>query len=328
MLGSRHTSIELNPTSFAEALPRIVAAVEEPIATSSIVPMYLVSQRARQDVKVVLVGQGPDELFGGYNRHLGMAYSQYWANLPAWLRSPITGAISRLPRNEMLKRGVYSLHVGDRLRRFERTFSLVPDETMNEMFHDGLISPGAASAFLEGSRELEEFMAGTDELGAFQLMELRSSLPDELLMYGDKLSMAHGLEARVPYLDREVVEWVQRLDASFKVRHLARKWLHKRVCSGVLPKTIVRRKKQGFGVNVVDGWFRDASGSPMKNMLLDRSSLIYRFLRPATIARLLREHESGEQDNHKVLFSVVVFEEWLRLHADAAQPAPLTSTAN
>ena len=76
-------------------------------------------------------------------------------------------------------------------------------------------------------------MEHTDELGGFQLLEIRSSLPDELLMYADKLSMAHGLEARVPYLDRTVVEYVQRLDASFKIRHGTRKWLHRQVCRGI-----------------------------------------------------------------------------------------------
>ena len=94
LFGSRHTSIELSQAGFTEALPRIVEAVEEPIAASSIVPMYFVCERARQDVKVVLVGQGPDELFGGYKRHLGIRYAEYWAALPLWLRTSVAGAIS------------------------------------------------------------------------------------------------------------------------------------------------------------------------------------------------------------------------------------------
>ena len=95
-------------------------------------------------------------------------------------------------------------------------------------------------------------MEHTDELGAFQLLEIRSSLPDELLMYADKLSMAHSLEARVPYLDRTVVEYVQRLNANFKVRNGTRKWLHRQVCQRYLPRRILARKKRGFAVNVVD----------------------------------------------------------------------------
>ena len=101
-------------------------------------------------------------------------------------------------------------------------------------------------------------MEHTDELGGFQLLEIRSSLPDELLMYADKLSMAHGLEARVPYLDRTIVEYAQRLGASHKIRNGSRKWLHRQVCQSYLPARILKRKKRGFAVNVVDGWFRSS----------------------------------------------------------------------
>ena len=90
ILGANHSAITISQSIFEEALPKIVAALEEPIATSSIVPMYFVCQRARQDVKVALVGQGPDELFGGYKRHLGVRYGGLWAQLPSWMRGPIS----------------------------------------------------------------------------------------------------------------------------------------------------------------------------------------------------------------------------------------------
>src|SRR5437016_13984150 len=94
-------------------------------------------------------------------------------------------------------------------------------------------------------------MKHSDELGGFQLLEIRSSLPDELLMYADKLSMAHSLEVRVPYLDRTVVEYVQRLSANFKVRNGTRKWLHRQVCQSYLPRQLLKRRKRGSAVNVV-----------------------------------------------------------------------------
>src|SRR6266699_7227149 len=112
-------------------------------------------------------------------------------------------------------------------------------------------------------------MAHTDELGGFQLLEIRSSLPDELLMYADKLSMAHSLEVRVPYLDRTVVEYVQRLGSHFKVRNGSRKWLHRRVCENYLPTRILKRKKRGFAVNVVDEWFQSTLKSQFSELLLD-----------------------------------------------------------
>ncbi len=310
IFSARNAPVELSRETFERALPRIVSVLEEPIAASSIVPMYFVCERARQDVKVALVGQGPDELFGGYTRHLGVHYGRYWRSLPGWLRKGLAAGIQRLPRNEALKRGVESLGVDERLRRYQQVFSIMPGQAVDYLFQDGLLPEGAGDRVLEFWRELE--LEGTDELGGFQVLEIRSSLPDELLMYADKLSMAHSLEVRVPYLDREIVEYAERLPASFKIRYGQRKWLHRRVCEGFLPPTILRRKKRGFAVNVVDEWFQGSLSSNLDGYLRDRHSLMFAFLRPDAVGRLLEEHRSGQRDNHKMLFSLVVFEEWLR----------------
>jgi asparagine synthase (glutamine-hydrolysing) len=124
--------------------------------------------------------------------------------------------------------------------------------------------------------------------------------------------MAHSLEVRVPYLDRTIVEYVERLPAAFKVRHGSQKWLHRQVCESLLPKSILKRKKRGFAVNVVDDWFRDAMQNGMEEKLFEQSSGISEYLRPDAIRAMLKEHQSGQKDNHKVLFSLIVFEQWMR----------------
>ena len=214
VLGSKHTGVTITRSIFEGVLPKIVASLEEPIATSSIVPMYLVCQRARQDVKVALVGQGPDELFGGYRRHLGVRYRTLWAGLPSWMRTPISTTVAALPRNETLKRGVYSLAIPDRMHRYQHVLSLLPGDQVESLFQDGLLPRDAGDTILHCWEDMEELMGGTDELGGLQFLEVRSTLPDELLMYADKLSMAHGLELRVPFVDKEIVEYVERLPAS------------------------------------------------------------------------------------------------------------------
>ena len=324
LLGARHIKVKLDQAEFERALPKIVESLEEPIATSSIVPMYFVSQRARQDVKVALIGQGPDELFGGYNRHLGIHYGNWWRGLPAGLRSMAGFAVNRLPRNEMLKRGVRSLASEDRLKRYQDVFSLEPAETIDGLFRDHNLPRRNGHELVDYWRDLLPQIEHTDELGGFQLLEIRCSLPDELLMYADKLSMAHSLEVRVPYLDRTVVEYVQRLGANLKVRNGTRKWLHRQVCQNYLPPQILKRKKRGFAANVVDQWFHSSLNGGLREMLVDESSLMFELLKPKPVQQLLAGHRSGRQDNHKLLFSLVMVEQWLRrVRSDQAQSLQL-----
>jgi asparagine synthase (glutamine-hydrolysing) len=312
VFSSHHTGVLLDQKVFEETLAKIVSCMEEPVATSSIVPMYFVCERARKDVKVALIGQGPDELFGGYKRHLGIRYGRMWGGLPKWMRAPITRAISALPRNETLKRGVGSLAITERLKRYQHVLSLLPGEKVDGLFRDGLIKPNTGDEILSCWSELVPLLSETDELGGFQFLELRSTLPDELLMYADKLSMAHSLEVRVPYLDKEIVEYTERLPASFKVRNGSRKWLHRKVCQSFLPAKVLRRKKRGFAMNVVDDWFRSAKHEKMEEILLDQHSQIYKYLTPSAVQGMFKQHQTGDSDNHKILFSLIVFEEWLR----------------
>jgi len=312
VLGARHVAVKLDRDEFEKSLPKIVECLEEPIAASSIVPMYFVAQRARQDVKVALIGQGPDELFGGYKRHVGVHYGEWWRRLPTRFRSAVGVAVNGLPRNEMLKRGVASLGTEDRLKRYQDVFSLVPGKTIDGLFQNDLLPNGQGCELADYWRGLIPQMVHTDELGGFQLLEIRSSLPDELLMYADKLSMAHSLEVRVPYLDRTIVEYVQRLGSHFKIRNGSRKWLHRRVCESYLPQRILKRKKRGFAVNVVDQWFRSSINGKLPELLLDNNSLMFQLLKPEPVRKLLEAHQSSRQDNHKLLFSLVMFEQWLR----------------
>jgi asparagine synthase (glutamine-hydrolysing) len=312
VLGARHVCVQLDRAEFEQSLLEIVESLEEPIATSSIVPMYFISQRARQDVKVALIGQGPDELFGGYTRHVGVRYGNLWRRLPAAFRSAVGLAVHGLPRNETLKRGAHSLGLEDRLLRYQHVFSLAPATTIEGLFHDDLLPDGEGHELVDYWRALVPQMEQTDELGGFQLLEIRSSLPDELLMYADKLSMAHSLEVRVPYLDRAVVEYAQRLGASFKIRRGTRKWLHRRVCESYLPSAILKRKKRGFAANVVDGWLRSSAQGRLAELLLDDTALMFSLLKPEPVRKLLNDHRSGRHDNHKLLFSLVMIEQWLR----------------
>jgi asparagine synthase (glutamine-hydrolysing) len=203
------------------------------------------------------------------------------------------------------------------MRRYQNVFSIMPGNEIDQLFRPDRLPDRAGDSVIDIWRELSPAMQHIDDLGGFQMLELRSSLPDELLMYADKLSMAHSLEVRVPFLDREIIEYAQRLPASFKVRMGQRKWLHRRVCEKFLPQEILRRKKRGFAVNVVDQWLKNSLSGGLGETLLDRESLLFSFLDQSAVGHLLKEHRAGRHDNHKLLFSLIVFEQWLRTNSQA-----------
>ena len=327
LLGARHVAVRLDRAEFERALPKIVACLEEPITSSSIVPMYFVCQRARQDVKVALIGQGPDELFCGYKRHLGVHYGKSWRAVPRPVRRVIGSALNRLPRNETIKRGVYALGVEDRLSRYQHVFSLAPAQMITRLFRRGAL-PGHLKddSPVDYWVDLLPQMEHLDDLAGFQHLEIRSSLPDELLMFADKLSMAHGLEVRVPYLDRTVTEYAERLHAGMKIRWRSGKWLHRRVCQRYLPPLVLKRKKRGFAANVVDGWFHSSVRGMLPDLLLDEDSLMFSLLQPQPVRQLVEGHRSGREDNHKLLFSLVMFEQWLRETRSKHRAAMLSPT--
>ncbi|MFO1393249.1 MAG: asparagine synthase (glutamine-hydrolyzing) [Steroidobacteraceae bacterium] len=312
MMSARHFPVQIEQAEFERVIQDIVSIVEEPVAASSIVPMYFVCRRARQDVKVALMGQGPDELFGGYPRHLGVEYGGAWRAIPSALRVPVEQVLKRVPRGEAVKRALYSLGTDDRMTRYQNVFSILPGPTVDGLFRPEQVPVGAGDEVLKLWENLRPEIEASDELGGLQVLELASSLPDELLMYADKLSMIHSLEVRVPYLDREVVAFAQRLPARFKIRYGERKWAHRRVCRKLLPPDILRRKKRGFAVDAVDKWFRGSLGDRFDAYLCDPGSRMFEYLDPMTVGNLLSEHRAGREDNHKALFSLVVLEEWLR----------------
>jgi asparagine synthase (glutamine-hydrolysing) len=190
--------------------------------------------------------------------------------------------------------------------------SIVSAQSVHALFREAVVAESEVDVLPQLWAQLAPLMGGTDELGGLQFLEVRSALPDELLLYADKISMAHSLELRVPFLDQEVIEFAECLPASFKVRHLQRKWLHRKIAGQLLPREILKRKKLGFASEIVDDWFRNTVKSSLIDVLRDGDSLMYRYLRHAVINRCLDEHQSGHADNHKLLFSLVVLEYVLR----------------
>jgi asparagine synthase (glutamine-hydrolysing) len=309
--GARHVPVRLDRDDFESSLPTVVAALEEPVASPSVVPMHFVAARAREDVKVALMGQGPDELFGGYRRHLGVRYGAAWRACPSPVRVVAARSVRSLPRHATLKRGVAALGEPVPSRRWQQTLSIEPIDLVSSLFRPGALGDVGAQLD-EGWSPLTTLAARAGELNAFQYLEIRSTLPDELLLYADKLSMAHSLEVRVPFLDHEVIEFALRLPARYKVDRGVGKRLHREVCRRHVPYEVLARPKRGFAVDVVDRWYRSSVDHALDDALLAHGARLHEVIDPTAVGRLIDAHRSGREDHHKILHSLVVTELWLR----------------
>lgn len=255
--GSQHREMIIEPDAL-EVLPRIVWHLEEPIADSSILPLWFLCGLAREDVTVALSGDGGDETLGGYTRYLWAPVAQTYGLLPATLRESLLPRLaSLLPGGE--KRGL--LNVGRRVRKFFETGRLdkVPRylawfALFDEAERRALV-PSAGGDPEQSFAELFRAAGTSDPLRELQYVDINSMLVDNLLLKGDKLSMAHSLEVRVPFLDPELAQFGYDLPGHWKItgrttKRLLRKWLAQRA-----PREITRRPKQGFEVPI-GAWFR------------------------------------------------------------------------
>ena len=322
-LGTDHTELYVTPAEARGAIPRLPEIYDEPFADSSQIPTFLVSQLARRHVTVALSGDGGDELFGGYARY---AVAEF-----LWRK------VRRIPR--LVRRGVATLvdavwpedldvwagralealaprlaRRGSRLR-MKRVAGVLRFRRFEELYED-LVSPWKeALEAVPGARPaaVEAFGGGLDGASPLEIMtriDLRTYLPDDILVKVDRASMAVALEVRTPFLDHRLVEWAVALPESLKVREGRSKWLLRRILYRYVAPELVERPKMGFGVPMGE-WLR----GPLREWaedLLDPDRLRREgFLNPRRVRGIWFDHLSGRADRHSALWSVLMFQAWL-----------------
>ncbi len=297
-------------------LDTVVAHFDEPFADASALPTWYVSRLAARHVKVVLSGDGGDELFGGYDRYLPhprvAAFDRHGSPL---LRRAAGFAAARMPR-------------GVRGRNFLRHVSRDPRGRYLDAI--GFFSADDRAALflpdLAGRRQSDpdtRLGAHFDRYGALswnsQMMrfDMETYLPEDILVKVDRMSTAHSLESRVPLLDNAMLDFAASLPADFKIRDGERKRVLKAVAARVLPPDVLTRRKQGFGVPI-DAWFRGPLRDLAFDLLLAPTARQRGYFRPAFVERLLTEHASGRRDHALRLWQLVIFESWHRQYLDAS----------
>lgn len=306
-IGSNHHEVVVSAEEYAEFLPLSVWHLEELVATDSTLAYYRVCELARRAVKVVLSGQGADEAFAGYPRHLGERYGVFYRGIPETVRRlAVDPAILRFPRNERLKRAVKSLGVGDAVERMVAAWTIVDDDLKRRLYRPDMRPAADVSAAVDLWRG---DIGHLDGLSQMLYADARLSLADNLLVYGDKMSMAVSLEARVPLLDLDLMRLVESIPPGMKIKGLTRKYILKQAVRKWIPDEVVGRRKIPF-TPPIDQWFRSELTSHVVDVLLSPGSACRMYFEPAAVKGMIEDHVSGRQDYKRALLSLLVFELW------------------
>jgi asparagine synthase (glutamine-hydrolysing) len=312
-----HRELVLRPDA-ALLLPALAEAFDEPFADSSALPTYLVSQLAAQDVKVALSGEGGDELFGGYYTYVADLLAERTGRA-AGLARPL---VERLPSSTARASFDY------KAKRFVRAAHLPPLER-----HHGwkeIFSPDAR-AELTGRRSsfdpvdlLRTRFAeteGAELLARLQDVDLGTYLVDDLLVKTDRASMAHSLEARVPFLDAVVTSLALMLPTRHRVSRLRKKVLLRKAVAPLLPERIAKGKKRGFSIPAA-AWLRGELEPFARETLSPETLRRQGFFRPEAVARLIDAHVAGKEDLSRQLWGLLAFTLWHERHVER-EPGPL-----
>lgn len=288
-------------------LPELIRFRDAPVSEPSDIPIYLLSKEAGKTVKMVLTGEGSDEILGGYPKHVFERYRKYYQLIPRALRRMlIEPAINALPyRYRRAKTAINTLGICNDEDRQPRWFGAIGYEETER-----LLSLGALPTNVR-SKIPFDVEARNSALRRVLYFDQSSWLPDNLLERGDRMTMAASIEARMPFMDHELAEYVSRLPDNYRVRGRVTKWLLREAIKGMIPESILARPKVGFRLPVNE-WFR----GPMKDYLLDHllseGSLSKKYYRQNYLNKVLNDHLSGRQNHEKLLWTMLNLEIWLR----------------
>ncbi|MFN2616250.1 MAG: asparagine synthase (glutamine-hydrolyzing) [Thermoleophilaceae bacterium] len=307
-IGTRHRDTAMIETDYLDELERCVPRLEEPCGIPSAPALLQLSRFAAGSVKVVLAGQGADEPHGGYGYHRAAALLHHVRRLPGFLAGPLAAAADALPRAARARRAA---HLLGRMPDSERLMRLIEITTHRQRAQlTGRRGDEAQAERLETAGAVLDDVGDRDLLEQALYFDTRWRLPDAILLCNDKMSMAASLELRVPFLDLELMRFVERIPARMRVSARRGKRLHRAAMERLLPKEIVERPKHGFSTPY-DRWLRESLGDEVERRYAPGSELAGS-IDPHTARRLVAEHRSGRSDHKSVLFCLLELSEWHR----------------
>jgi asparagine synthase (glutamine-hydrolysing) len=314
-LRTTYRTVDCTRPSLARALDVVTDRLDEPLGDPAVLPTFLLAEAARRDVRVILSGEGADELFGGYPTYIGHKAARLFERLPAPLRSAVSRSVLAWPSSP----GKVTLEF--LLKRFVSNASLPPFARHLEWFGalgpaalEGALGPLATSGLAPARAEMETrgqaALSGREPLDGIMLFDVLTYLPDDLLTKVDRATMLSSVEARAPFLDRRVMEVALGIGAELKVRGTATKSVLKEAARGLIPDAILNRRKRGLSVPIA-AWINADLKHEVDALLAPDRLKKQGWLAPAAVQRLLIEHRAGVQNHARRLWPLVMLQRWL-----------------
>ena len=319
---TEHREVIVSAAEFWDVLPQMIWHEDEPIAHPSSIPLYFVSRLASEHVKVVLTGEGSDEVLGGYNRYRATMYnmrfgSVYERYVSGGGRAVVRNTIEALPRSSRVRQKLARTFLtlpADITALYMDNFAVFSRQRLDELWSpEARERLGALSPYATAERYYESSDAHT-MLNKLLYVDTKTYL-HELLMKQDQMSMAASIESRVPFLDHELVEFAARMPESMKVRGMTTKYVLRKIMTGVLPPEILTRRKMGFPVPV-GAWLRGPYRHVLDEFVLGPRARARGLFDETALRRLVDSHTSGEANHAERLWSLINLEMWQRMQFD------------
>ncbi len=335
-LGLNFHSHRLQPVD-VDLLPSLVSHFAEPFADASALPTYILSRFTAEQVKVVLSGEGGDELFAGYTQYAGIRWSQnYKARVPAPMRTmlrQLLGLVPKLPSSSVNFKMQRILRVLDAaelspLQSRAQKLSVLEAGQLERLFSADMREHLASTDLVGQMAELWQAADGDDGaklIDGLGAIDLHYYLPNDMLTKMDRMSMAHGLEVRVPLLDREVIDFAAKLDGSLKLHGQQTKYLPRKLLGQYVPEWITNLPKRGFNVPL-DYWFKGGLNGYAREIIMSQPQEKADYFNMDYIDQILREHEQGRVNHGNTIWSLLMFSLWLQRAGVSTPASPNSNT--
>jgi asparagine synthase (glutamine-hydrolysing) len=307
-----HHTLYVDPTEFVDCIPRFIWYMDEPVADAPAIAFYLIAKLLREHVTVALSGEGADELFGGYAVYRYMRWIETYRDVPEHVRDFVKPTLHLIGTQKIRKYLQLAEHP---LESRYRGVSNYDPSYQESLYTDELREALGAHPTVNPLAEHYSKTYGHDVLTRMLYVDLKSWLVDDLLIKADRMTMANSVELRVPFLDYRVIEYAATIPSSMKLRGGVVKWILKQAMRDRLPKEILRRKKMGFPTPVALMFQQDLSGY-LRDLLLSSRCLGRRYFKPNAVEKLIEENCRQKKDHHRILWQLVVLEEWHRRFID------------